>query len=109
MVQDVGNLGFLWAVGICGQDGVQKWERIGILGHLPSDGVKRDPVDDKENNVSDSNAMNGKENWARLVNEFGMPSELGWYGSWFVVTRVKAGDVAYSVHPGRGLECGQVM
>ena len=85
MVQDVGNSGFLWVVGICGQDGVRKREWIGTLGHSPSDGVKRDPVDDKENNVSDSNAMNGKENWARLVYEFEMPSGLGWYGSWFVV------------------------
>ena len=71
--------------------------------------MKRDPVDDKENDVSDLNAVNGKENWARLVYEFGMPSELGWYGLWFVVIRVKAGDVAYSVCPGRGLECGRVM
>ena len=77
MVRDVGNSGFLWVVGICGQDGVRKWEWIGTLGHLPSDGVKRDSVNDKENEMSDLNVVNGKVNWARLVYEFEMPSGLG--------------------------------
>ena len=35
--------------------------------------MKCDPVNDKENDVSDLNAMNGKVNWARLVYEFEMP------------------------------------
>ena len=106
MVRGVGDSGLLWVVGIRGQDGVRKWEQIGTLGHSPSDGVRCDSVDDKENDVSDSNAANGKENWARLVYEFEMPLGLGWYGPWFVVTRVRAEGIAYSVHPGRGSECG---
>ena len=48
--------------------------------------MRCDSVNDKENDVSGSNATNGKENWARLVYEG-----------------------AYSVRPRRGLECGRAM
>ena len=64
-------------------------------------------MNDKENDVSDLNAVNGKVNWERLVYGFEMPLGLGWYGPWFVAMRVRAEGVAYSVHLGRGLECGR--